>query len=119
MDWDDSTCAWVLCEQKRGSGIEGSSGPILGNLATFIEKLEEAKKEIDRGSQSVSGWCDFFSRLLRNFVATLDDTASQLEQIGQFLSEIEERANLAGMNQRVTDGFLTFCALSMGTGARV
>jgi exodeoxyribonuclease V gamma subunit len=85
--------------------IEGSDAPVLGNLASFSERLFALAKELDE-PRSLEEWADFLAKVLDEFFLTEEDTERDILFIRRILRDLGEKQELSGFEEKIPLGVI-------------
>ena len=85
--------------------IEGSDAPVLGNLASFSERLFALAKELDE-SMSLEEWANFLAKVLDDFFLTEEDAERDILFIRRVLRDLGEKQELSGFEEKIPLGVI-------------
>jgi len=85
--------------------IEGSDAPVLGNLASFSERLFALEKELDE-SMRLEEWANFLAKVLDDFFLTEEDTERDILFIRRVLRDLGEKQELSGFEEKIPLGVI-------------
>ncbi len=85
--------------------IEGSDAPVLGNLASFSERLFALAKELDE-PRSLEEWANFLAKVLDDFFLAGEETDRDILFIRRVLRDLGEKQELSGFEEKIPLGVI-------------